>query len=116
MHVYLDAVFYPDIYSEQNIFRQEGWSWRLEKTEDPLTLNGVVYNEMKGVFSSPEELLNVSMTFNILFPDTPYGVESGGDRRSSTLSYEKFLAFHKNIIIRRTAISICTEILIWRIL
>ncbi len=95
MHVYLDAVFYPDIYSEQNIFRQEGWSWRLEKTEDPLTLNGVVYNEMKGVFSSPEELLD-RMTFNILFPDTPYGVESGGDPEViPTLSYEKFLAFHK---------------------
>ena len=54
MHVYLDAVFFPNIYDREEIFRQEGWHYELEDTDGPLTLNGVVYNEMKGAFSSPE--------------------------------------------------------------
>ncbi|MCI1727761.1 MAG: insulinase family protein [Lachnospiraceae bacterium] len=95
MNVYLDAVFYPNIYSEENIFRQEGWSRRLEKASDPIEYNGVVYNEMKGVFSSPDEVLG-RQTFNVLFPDTPYGVESGGDPAViPTLTYEEFLNFHR---------------------
>ncbi|MDE5679827.1 MAG: insulinase family protein, partial [Lachnospiraceae bacterium] len=53
MHVYLDAVFYPNIYKEEKIFMQEGWHYELSDKEEPLTLNGVVYNEMKGAFSSP---------------------------------------------------------------
>ena len=53
MHVYMDAVFYPNIYEHDEIFRQEGWSYNLESKEDALTYNGVVYNEMKGAFSSP---------------------------------------------------------------
>ena len=57
MHVYLDAVFYPNIYKEEKIFRQEGWHYELESTEGPLTYNGVVYNEMKGAFSSPDDVL-----------------------------------------------------------
>lgn len=57
MHVYLDAVFYPNIYKREEIFRQEGWNYHLEQKEGPLKYNGVVYNEMKGAFSSPDEVL-----------------------------------------------------------
>ena len=74
MHVYLDAVFFPNIYEKEEIFRQEGWHYELENTDAPLTLNGVVYNEMKGAFSSPEDVLEREI-FNSLFPDTPYFVE-----------------------------------------
>ena len=93
--VYLDAVFHPNIYHEEKIFRQEGWHYHLEKAEDPITYNGVVYNEMKGAFSSSEEVLERSV-FNALFPDTAYGVESGGDPAViPELSYEGFLDFHR---------------------
>ena len=72
MHVYMDAVFYPNIYKHDEIFRQEGWSYHLESEDGPLTYNGVVYNEMKGAFSSADDVLERE-TFNTLFPDTPYG-------------------------------------------
>ena len=95
MHVYLDAVFYPNICKKEEIFRQEGWSYQLEDTEGPLKYNGVVYNEMKGAFSSPDEVLEREI-MNSLFPDTPYGCESGGDpNHIPELSYEEFLQFHK---------------------
>ena len=94
MHVYMDAVFYPNIYEKEEIFRQEGWHYQLEQVDDPLKYNGVVYNEMKGAFSSSEEVLEREI-FNVLFPDTPYGVESGGDPKCiPDLTYENFLAFH----------------------
>lgn len=94
MHVYLDAVFFPNIYEKEEIFRQEGWSYQLEHPEDPLRYNGVVYNEMKGAFSSPEEVLDRAI-LNSLFPDTPYGVESGGDPADiPNLKYSEFLGFH----------------------
>lgn len=94
MHVYLDAVFYPNIYHEKKIFQQEGWHYEMEDENSPLTLNGVVYNEMKGAFSSPDEV-NDREVLNSLFPDTPYGVESGGDPKViPQLTYEQFLAFH----------------------
>ena len=94
MHVYLDAVFFPNIYEKEEIFRQEGWHYELENTDAPLTLNGVVYNEMKGAFSSPEDVLEREI-FNSLFPDTPYGVESGGDPQYiPDLKYSEFLSFH----------------------
>lgn len=94
MHVYLDAVFYPNIYSHKEIFMQEGWHYELESLDSPLTYNGVVYNEMKGVFSSPEQLLYRKIT-DTLFPNTPYGVESGGDPAFiPDLTYEEFLNFH----------------------
>lgn len=94
MHVYLDAVFFPNIYEKEEIFRQEGWHYELENTDAPLTLNGVVYNEMKGAFSSPEDVLEREI-FNSLFPDTPYGVESGGDPQCiPDLKYSEFLSFH----------------------
>ncbi|CRZ35058.1 hypothetical protein DFR55_11114 [Herbinix hemicellulosilytica] len=95
MHVYLDAVFYPNIYDKKEIFEQEGWHYELNSEEDELKINGVVYNEMKGAFSSPEQQL-IRLNFNSLFPDTPYGVESGGDPDFiPQLSYEEFLEFHK---------------------
>ena len=94
MHVYLDAVFYPNIYKEQNIFRQEGWHYEAEDAQSPITVNGVVYNEMKGAFSSADDYLEC-MTFSALFPDTEYGVESGGDPRNiPDLTYEQYLDFH----------------------
>ena len=95
MHVYLDAVFYPNIYKKEEIFRQEGWSYHLEDVKGPLTYNGVVYNEMKGAFSSPDDVLERDI-MNSLFPDTTYGCESGGDPDNiPDLSYEEFLDFHR---------------------
>lgn len=95
MHVYLDAVFHPNIYKEEKIFRQEGWHYELEDAEDELTINGVVYNEMKGAFSSPDDVLEREV-LNSLFPDTPYGTESGGDPDViPELSYEEYLDFHR---------------------
>jgi len=95
MHVYMDAVFYPNIYTKEEIFRQEGWHYDLENEDAELKYNGVVYNEMKGAFSSPEQQLFRTIQ-NSLFPDTAYGVESGGDpEHIPDLSYEEFLDFHK---------------------
>ena len=95
MHVYMDAVFYPNIYQHEEIFRQEGWSYHLESKEGPLTYNGVVYNEMKGAFSSPEGVLD-RVILNSLFPDTSYAYESGGDPDViPDLTYEQFLDFHR---------------------
>ncbi len=96
MHVYLDAVFYPNIYRVQEIFMQEGWHYELENKESPLKYNGVVYNEMKGAFSSPEQVLFRKIT-QTLYPDTTYGVESGGDPANiPDLTFEQFLDFHRN--------------------
>lgn len=95
MHVYLDAVLYPNIYSRKEIFDQEAWHYALENEDDELRINGVVYNEMKGAFSSPEQQL-LRLNLNSLFPDTSYGVESGGDPDViPELTYEDFLEFHK---------------------
>ena len=94
MHVYLDAVFYPNIYKEEKIFKQEGWHYELESEEAPLKYNGVVFNEMKGVYSDPDSILYRNIQ-NALFPDTPYGVESGGDPvEIPELTYEDYLDFH----------------------
>ena len=95
IHVYLDAVFYPNIYKEPKIFMQEGWHYHLEEENDSLKYNGVVYNEMKGAFSSPDDVLDREI-FNSLFPDTTYGNESGGDpKHIPDLTYEQFLDFHR---------------------
>lgn len=95
MDVYLDAVLYPDIYKHREIFMQEGWHYELENKEDDLSYKGVVYNEMKGAFSSPDSILMRKIQES-LFPDTSYGVESGGDPYNiPDLSYEEFLDFHK---------------------
>ncbi len=95
MHVYMDAVFYPNIYEHDEIFRQEGWSYELPDADADLTINGVVYNEMKGAFSSPESVLD-RVVLNTLYPDTCYAYESGGDpERIPDLTYEQFLDFHR---------------------
>ena len=95
MHVYMDAVFYPNIYQHDKTFRQEGWSYKLEEPDGDLTLSGVVYNEMKGAFSSPDGVLD-RVILNSLFPDTSYANESGGDPEAiPELTYEQFLDFHR---------------------
>ncbi|MCR5452447.1 MAG: insulinase family protein, partial [Lachnospiraceae bacterium] len=95
MDVYLDAVFHPNIYKKSEIFRQEGWHYEMFEPDGEITINGVVYNEMKGAFSSPDDVLSREI-FNSLFPDNAYGVESGGDPRYiPDLTYENFLDFHK---------------------
>lgn len=94
MHVYMDAVLYPNIYKKEEIFKQEGWHYALEDKDSDLEITGVVYNEMKGVFSSPEGILDREIV-NSLFPDTAYGYESGGDPEVvPELSYQEFLDFH----------------------
>ena len=95
MHVYLDAVFYPNIYQREQIFKQEGWHYELDSIDSPLKYNGVVFNEMKGVYSSPDDVLSRD-TFVSLFPDTAYRFESGGDPEAiPQLKYEDFIKYHK---------------------
>ena len=96
MHVYLDAVFYPRILDSDMTFKQEGWHYELEDKDDELTINGVVYSEMKGAFSNPDDVLEREL-FNSLFPDTAYGVESGGDPRFiPSLTYEEYLKTYRS--------------------
>ncbi len=91
MHVYLDAVFYPRILDSDMTFKQEGWHYELPDKDGELTINGVVYSEMKGAFSNPDDVLEREL-FNSLFPDTPYGKESGGDPKDiPSLTYEHYL-------------------------
>ncbi|TWH45395.1 insulinase family protein [Sporomusa sp. KB1] len=95
MDVYLDAVFYPQMLETPAILMQEGWHYELPDKEAELTYKGVVYNEMKGVFSSPDAILEHQI-YASLFPDTPYGFESGGDPEFiPELTQEQFVAFHK---------------------
>ena len=91
--VYLDAVFYPLI--TPNAFRQEGWHYELDAIDEPLVYKGVVFNEMKGSYSSPDDRLN-EFSQRSLFPDTIYGLDSGGDpRHIPDLTYADFKAFHQ---------------------
>ena len=95
MDIYLDAVFHPNIYIHDEIFRQEGWHYEMEDPDAPLVYNGVVYNEMKGAFSAVDDVISRKIS-NSLFPDTIYGVESGGDPDViPELTYENYLAFHQ---------------------
>lgn len=95
MSVYMDAVFHPNIYQHEEIFKQEGWHYELENAGAPVTINGVVYNEMKGAYSSPDDVLE-RLILNSLFPDTNYGNESGGDPECiPDLTYEQYLDFHR---------------------
>jgi hypothetical protein len=95
MEVYLDAVFYPNIYRYPEIFMQEGWHHELNTKDEEISYKGVVYNEMRGFFSSPELMIS-SRIHQSLFPNTAYGVESGGDPDViPTLTREKFLDFHR---------------------
>lgn len=92
LDIYLDAVFYPTL--DRAMFQQEGWHHELESVEGPLTYKGIVYNEMKGAYSSPDDVLD-DWSRRSLFPDVLYGLDSGGDPACiPDLSYENFLAFH----------------------
>lgn len=94
MHVYLDAVFNPLIYDDERIFKQEGWHYELTGEDDPLIYKGVVYNEMKGSFSSPQRELGYQVAKN-LYPDNCYRFSSGGYPSAiPELTYEDFLDFH----------------------
>ena len=95
MDVYLDAVFFPNMLRDPQVLMQEGWHYDMDAPDAPLTYRGVVYNEMKGVFSSPDSLMERHVMEN-LFPDTTYGVESGGDPdHIPELTQEAFTAFHQ---------------------
>jgi Zn-dependent M16 (insulinase) family peptidase len=91
--VYLDAVFYPRL--TPPVFQQEGWHFELEDPDQPLRYKGVVFNEMKGAYSSPDHVLG-QYSFQSLFPDTPYGFDSGGHpRQIPDLTFERFQDFYK---------------------
>ena len=91
--VYLDAVFYPRL--TPFVFQQEGWHYELDSPADPLNYKGVVFNEMKGAYSSPDSLL-AEYSQQSLFPANPYGFDSGGDPREiPNLTFEQFKAFHE---------------------
>ncbi|GKX66927.1 insulinase family protein [Inconstantimicrobium mannanitabidum] len=95
MDVYLDAVLYPNIYKQEEIFMQEGWNYKLETKEDELKYNGVVYSEMKGAYSSPDGSIYRYIP-NVTLPDTQYANDSGGDPECiPDLTYDEFLDFHK---------------------
>lgn len=95
MHVYIDAVLNPNIYKREEIFKQEGWHYDLESADAKIKYTGVVYNEMKGAFSSPESVLD-RLILKSLFPDNSYKKESGGEpTHIPELTYEDFLNFHK---------------------
>lgn len=91
--VYLDAVFFPLI--PPHVLQQEGWHYELEEPDGPMTYKGVVFNEMKGAYSSPDSLL-YRYSQQVLFPDNPYGLDSGGDpKQIPNLTYEQFMTFHR---------------------
>lgn len=95
MHVYLDAVFYPNTYEKSEIMMQEGWHYEIDENTGELKYNGVVFNEMKGVYSSPEQQL-YRIVQSSLLKDTPYSCESGGDPVAiPNLTQEAFLDFHR---------------------
>ena len=95
MDVYLSSVLHPSIYDHPEIFMQEGWHYELESADAPMTINGVVYNEMKGAFSSADEVMSRCIK-QAMFPDNAYANESGGDPDYiPELTYEQFIAFHK---------------------
>lgn len=94
--VYLDAVFHPNIYQNEHIFQQEGWHYEFDAEENgELVYNGVVFNEMKGALSDPDQVLYDALS-SALFPDTTYKFESGGTPKSiPDLTYKGFLDTHK---------------------
>ncbi|MDO5714717.1 MAG: insulinase family protein [Tissierellia bacterium] len=95
MDVYLDSVFFPAMYDVPEIFQQEGWHYEYDKENDILTYNGVVFNEMKGVFSDPDSQVSYAIEKH-LHPQSTYGEESGGlPSAIPDLTYENFLSFHK---------------------
>lgn len=95
MHVYLDAVFYPLIYQDDRILKQEGWHHEMTEKSGPVVYKGVVYNEMKGAFSNPSRELEYQ-AYKRLFPDNSYVYSSGGYPAAiPTLTQEAFINFHR---------------------
>ncbi len=93
--VYMDAVLHPNIYKREEIFKQEGWHYEINSPEEPIIFNGVVYNEMKGAYSSPDDVLGHAINRS-LFPDTRYALDSGGDpEHIPDLSYKRFKELHE---------------------
>lgn len=93
MDVYMDAVFFPRLTEE--IYKQEGWHFEAESADGPLSYKGVVYNEMRGAYSSPDSLLHEHSQHSI-FPDMTYGLDSGGDPQViPQLTFEQFMDFHR---------------------
>jgi presequence protease len=91
--VYMDAVFHPRL--EKEVFLQEGWHYELSPARDGVTYKGVVFNEMKGVYSSPDSVNHTWMQAS-LFPDSVYAHSSGGDPAIiPDLTYADFVGFHK---------------------
>lgn len=94
MDVYMDAVLHPNMKQEKKIFQQEGWHHEILDKQEPITIQGIVYNEMKGAYSTPESILD-SHLLPSLYPNTPYRYDSGGNPdHIPSLTYEAFLAFH----------------------
>lgn len=97
MDVYLDAVFFPAVKTKKEIFLQEGWHYELKNKDDKLTYKGVVYNEMKGAYSSKDTIMYQEFAKG-LFPDSIYGNESGGYPYDiPNLSYEEFIGFYDKL-------------------
>lgn len=95
MHVYLDAVLFPNLRTDDRIMKQEGWHYELNDAKEEITLKGVVYNEMKGAYSSPSRELGYQND-RVLFPDNTYGVESGGYPQAiPNLTQDYFVKFHE---------------------
>lgn len=93
--VYLDAVLHPRALSDPKVLAQEGWHYEIEEKDQPLTFKGVVFNEMKGVYSNPDSVQGRTLLTNLL-PDTPYGVDSGGDPTEiPDLTFDYFKGFHE---------------------
>ncbi|XP_057450378.1 presequence protease 1, chloroplastic/mitochondrial [Lotus japonicus] len=93
--VYLDAVFFPKCVEDIQTFQQEGWHFELNDPSEEITYKGVVFNEMKGVYSQPDNILGRAAQ-QALFPDTTYGVDSGGDPQViPKLTFEEFKEFHR---------------------
>ncbi|KAE8009011.1 hypothetical protein FH972_005469 [Carpinus fangiana] len=93
--VYLDAVFFPKCVEDFQTFQQEGWHYELNNPSEDICYKGVVFNEMKGVYSQPDNILGRAAQ-QALFPDNTYGVDSGGDPQViPKLSYEEFKEFHR---------------------
>ena len=96
MDVYLDAVLHPNCIKDPRIFAQEGWHLEADDRNEPLTFKGVVFNEMKGVYSSPDSV-NARVTQQALFPDNSYSNDSGGDPRNiPDLTFDEFKAFYES--------------------
>lgn len=93
VNVYMDAVFYPLI--NENTLKQEGWHYELDTPDAPLTYKGVVFNEMKSMYSTPEWVQRAVIA-KALLPDTPYANDAGGDPSvMPDLTYPQFKAFHE---------------------